>query len=113
MFLNLTPSEAKPASPAQLGGIPEQRLQRYPLAELRIGRTIEYQVAANWKVLCENYNECYHCAGVHPELCAVVPAFRERGGANLDWSHGIPHRQRERLHLHAQRHHDAAARSRG
>jgi Rieske 2Fe-2S family protein len=29
---------------------------------------------------------------VHPELCAVVPAFRERGGANLDWMRGIPHR---------------------
>ena len=43
---------------------------------------IRYEVAANWKVICENYNECYHCGGVHPELCAVVPAFRERGGAN-------------------------------
>jgi Rieske 2Fe-2S family protein len=41
-------------------------------------------------VICENYNECYHCA--HPELCAVVPAFRERGGAGLDWTRGVPHR---------------------
>ena len=47
---------------------------------------------ANWKVVAENYNECYHCAGVHPELCEVVPAFREKGGAGLDWEHGIPHR---------------------
>ena len=30
---------------------------------------------------------------VHPELCSVVPAFRERGGANLDWERGIPHRE--------------------
>jgi Rieske 2Fe-2S family protein len=74
-----------------MAGIPE-RLTRYPLAELRIGHTIEYQVGANWKVLCENYNECYHCGGVHPELCALVPAFRERGGAGLDWLRGIPHR---------------------
>jgi Rieske 2Fe-2S family protein len=29
---------------------------------------------------------------VHPELCAVVPAFRERGGSGLDWARGIPHR---------------------
>jgi Rieske 2Fe-2S family protein len=29
---------------------------------------------------------------VHPELCAVVPAFKDRGGANLDWARGIPHR---------------------
>jgi Rieske 2Fe-2S family protein len=90
IFLNLTPAQAPPLT-AQLAGIPE-RVSRYPLAELRIGQTIRYQVAANWKVLCENYNECYHCGGVHPELCAVVPAFRERGGANLDWARGIPHR---------------------
>jgi glycine betaine catabolism A len=90
VFLNLTPAAATPLL-KQLDGIPG-RLARYPLAELRIGHTLRYEVAANWKVLCENYNECYHCAGVHPELCAVVPAFRERGGANLDWSRGVPHR---------------------
>jgi Rieske 2Fe-2S family protein len=91
VFLNLTPSRAAPLA-EQLAGIPE-RLQRYPLSELRIGATIEYRVAANWKIVCENYNECYHCAGVHPELCAVVPSFRDSGGAHLDWSRGIPHRE--------------------
>jgi Rieske 2Fe-2S family protein len=91
IFLNLTPAGAGSFS-AQAGAAPE-RVQRYPLSELRIGHTIEYQVAANWKVICENYNECYHCAGVHPELCEVVPAFRDRGGSNLDWERGIPHRE--------------------
>jgi Rieske 2Fe-2S family protein len=91
VFLHLTPAEARPLA-AQLAGIPD-RLQRYPLSELCIGVTKRYQVAANWKILCENYNECYHCAGVHPELCAVVPSFRESGGANLDWNRGIPHRE--------------------
>lgn len=90
VFLNLSPATAPPLS-AQLAGIPG-RIERYALAELRIGHTIRYSVAANWKVLCENYNECYHCAGVHPELCAVVPAFRERGGAGLDWVRGVAHR---------------------
>ena len=90
VFLNLTPAAARPLS-EQLAGIPE-RLKRYPLSELRIGHTLRYQVAANWKALCENYNECYHCGGVHPELCAVVPAFRERGGSGLDWERGVPHR---------------------
>ena len=90
IFLNLSPAKAVPLY-AQLAAIPG-RLARYPLSELRIGRTIRYQVAANWKVICENYNECYHCAGVHPELCALVPAFRDRGGANLDWERGIAHR---------------------
>jgi Rieske 2Fe-2S family protein len=91
IFLHLTPAEARPFS-AQMGEIPE-RTQRYPLADLRIGHSITYSVAANWKAICENYNECYHCGGVHPELCSVVPAFREAGGAGLDWVRGVPHRE--------------------
>jgi Rieske 2Fe-2S family protein len=91
VFVHLTPTEAKPL-PSQLAGIPE-RLARYPLATLAIGATIRYQIEANWKIICENYNECYHCGGIHPELCAVVPSFRDAGGANLDWARGIPHRE--------------------
>jgi Rieske 2Fe-2S family protein len=30
-------------------------------------------VAANWKILAENYHECYHCSSIHPELCKVSP----------------------------------------
>jgi len=33
----------------------------------------EYEVAANWKVVVENYHECYHCPLIHPELCQVSP----------------------------------------
>jgi len=33
----------------------------------------EYDVAANWKVIVENYQECYHCSNIHPELCQVSP----------------------------------------
>ena len=74
-----------------LGEIPD-RIVRYPMNELRVGKRFVYEVAANWKVLLENYNECYHCAGVHPELCEVVPAFRKGGGQGLDWDAGIPQR---------------------
>lgn len=75
---------------AQLGAVVE-RTRNYPLAGLRRGLTLRYEVAANWKMLAENYNECYHCAPVHPELCRLVPAFR-RGGTGLDWEGGIQHR---------------------
>jgi Rieske 2Fe-2S family protein len=91
VFLNLTPDGARGLG-AQLGAVPE-RIARYPLAELRRARKIVYEVEANWKVIAENYNECYHCAGVHPELCEVVPAFKQGGGAHLDWDGGIPHRE--------------------
>jgi Rieske 2Fe-2S family protein len=30
---------------------------------------------------------------VHPELCRLVPAFKQRGGGELDWDRGIPHRE--------------------
>ncbi len=94
LFLHLQPDHARrddETLPAALGAIPE-RLARYPLERLVAARTLRYDVAANWKVLLENYNECYHCAGVHPELCALVPSFKQRGGADLDWNRGIPHR---------------------
>ena len=32
---------------------------------------VDYVVAANWKGIVENYNECLHCPGVHPELNAL------------------------------------------
>jgi Rieske 2Fe-2S family protein len=32
-----------------------------------------YQVAANWKILIENYSECYHCTSIHPALCEMTP----------------------------------------
>ena len=90
LFVHLDPVPATTLA-HQLGAIP-QRIARYPLRELRRGARMVYDVAANWKVLAENYNECYHCAGVHPELCEIVPEFRKGGGAQLDWERGIPHR---------------------
>jgi Rieske 2Fe-2S family protein len=91
VFVNLSPETARPFATAL--GAPLERLVRYPLAQLRVARTIRYEVEANWKILCENYNECYHCGPVHPELCSIVPAFRHNGGADLDWARGIPHRE--------------------
>ena len=35
--------------------------------------THTYDAAANWKILTENYHECYHCPTIHPELCSVSP----------------------------------------
>lgn len=41
------------------------------LDRLRPAVTHDYEVAANWKLLVENYHECYHCDETHPELCRV------------------------------------------
>jgi Rieske 2Fe-2S family protein len=93
-FLNLSlPATADEESGVrtQLGPAVE-RTRRYPLAALRTGHGITYDVAANWKLIMENYNECYHCGGLHPELCEIVPDFKQAGGSNLNWEDGIPHR---------------------
>jgi Rieske 2Fe-2S family protein len=94
VFVNLdwAGTEAGPTLIQQLGSAPE-RVKRYPLTDLRIARRIGYTVAANWKVILENYNECYHCGPVHPELCRVVPAFKQKGGIDLDWERGVPHKE--------------------
>jgi glycine betaine catabolism A len=91
VFLNLTPAGAPDLAEA-LHHAP-RRLANYPLEDLRTGPVLSYDVAANWKLILENYNECYHCGPVHPELCEVVPEFRKDGGSHLDWELGIPHRE--------------------
>ena len=50
------------------------RFDRYNLPALRSVQKIEYQVAANWKLIFENYSECYHCPTVHPQLVKLSPA---------------------------------------
>ena len=91
VFVNLSPELAGPLVD-HLDGT-DVRVARYPLDELRCGATFRYEVAANWKIVAENYNECYHCGPIHPELCDLVPSFRRGGGNQLDWEHGIPHRK--------------------
>ena len=48
-------------------------LDPYDVASLALADRHTYEVAANWKVVAENYHECYHCPLIHPELCQVSP----------------------------------------
>jgi glycine betaine catabolism A len=89
VFARLEPAAA-PSLHEALGEIPA-RVAAYQLHSLRIGARLRYEVAANWKVVLENYNECYHCGPVHPELCELVPEFARAGG-DVDWESGVPHR---------------------
>ena len=89
VFAHPTPRDAGSLA-VQLADV-TSRVARYPLDRLVLGRRYTYDVRANWKVLAENYNECYHCGPVHPELSRLVPAFAG-GGADLDWEGGVPHR---------------------
>jgi phenylpropionate dioxygenase-like ring-hydroxylating dioxygenase large terminal subunit len=63
-----TTLEAMPDSPIAL--------ERYDVGSLRVGARRVYDVAANWKIVVENYHECLHCPTVHPELVKLVPLYR-------------------------------------
>jgi glycine betaine catabolism A len=51
----------------------DELLVPYRPEELVPAATHSYEVRANWKVIVENYHECYHCTSIHPELCRVTP----------------------------------------
>jgi Rieske 2Fe-2S family protein len=53
----------------------------YRPGTLQVLASHDYEIAANWKTVVENYQECYHCSMIHPELCAVSPPD---SGSNLD-----------------------------
>jgi glycine betaine catabolism A len=71
---------------ARLGS--PQAIEAYRLGELAVGHRISYDVAANWKLIIENFMECYHCATIHPELTSVLPEFAGGYAAQYYVGHG-------------------------
>ena len=65
IFINLADSPAPLA--AQLGELP-QRFAPWAMQDLQLAHRIEYDVATNWKLVVQNYNECLHCPVIHPLL---------------------------------------------
>jgi len=49
------------------------KFSHWNMSSLQPAKRIEYEVRANWKLMFENYSECYHCPGVHPQLQKVSP----------------------------------------
>jgi Rieske 2Fe-2S family protein len=71
VFVNLAPNPIPLAEWfAPLG----RKFASWKMSELLSARRINYDVSANWKLVFENYSECYHCAGVHPELTKLSPS---------------------------------------
>lgn len=70
IFINLD-QQAEPLA-RYLAELPD--LERYRTDQLRRGARVEYEIRANWKLVCENYNECYHCERVHPQLHRISDA---------------------------------------
>jgi len=68
VFLNLD-AQAPPLA-AQLGDLPA-KFSPWRMQDLRLQKRIEYDVAANWKLIVTNYNECLHCPVLHPMLSRI------------------------------------------
>lgn len=52
-------------------------IENYGIENLQLGESKTYEVEANWKLIIENFMECYHCATIHPELTEVIPEFAD------------------------------------
>jgi phenylpropionate dioxygenase-like ring-hydroxylating dioxygenase large terminal subunit len=71
---------------ARLGDL--ESIEHYDIDNLEVGRRIVYDVKANWKLIVENFMECYHCATIHPELTEVLPEFADGYAAQYFVGHG-------------------------
>jgi glycine betaine catabolism A len=71
VFVNLA-SEEPPPLVEWLGDLPPH-LARFDFSRLRVAHEVVYEVDTNWKFVAENYSECYHCPGIHPQLNKLTP----------------------------------------
>jgi Rieske 2Fe-2S family protein len=61
----------------------EEVVGPYRPQDLTIVDRHSYELATNWKVIAENYQECYHCSTIHPELSRISPPT---SGENLEFA---------------------------
>ncbi|AWD22781.1 aromatic ring-hydroxylating oxygenase subunit alpha [Fuscovulum blasticum] len=70
LFLNLS------VDPGGIGSdVGLATLDNWPMDGLVTGHRWETDLVCNWKSFWENYSECLHCPGIHPELCDMVPIY--------------------------------------
>lgn len=75
IFVNLALNAAPPLLDALREDSVFSRLKNWGLSELRSAFYSRKILDCNWKIFHENFTECFHCPGVHPELCDIVPIY--------------------------------------
>jgi phenylpropionate dioxygenase-like ring-hydroxylating dioxygenase large terminal subunit len=71
-FIFVNPDQdAAPLADA-LGDVPAQLAEILDVNALEFRFRAESELETNWKVSCENFLECYHCAVAHPGFSAAV-----------------------------------------
>ena len=64
-------ADASPLAEA-LGDVPAQLAEIIDVESLEFRFRSEFELETNWKISCENFLECYHCAVAHPGFSAAV-----------------------------------------
>ena len=49
----------------------KNKFNEWQLSSLKTIKEIDYTIKANWKLVIQNYNECYHCPTIHPDLAKI------------------------------------------
>lgn len=78
-------SETAGPSLASCLAFDEDAFRRLDAAKVKEIYRESYDIASNWKVLLENYLECYHCLGAHPELCVTMDVQATYANTGGDW----------------------------
>lgn len=94
VFINL--GDAPEPLASQLGDLPA-RFAPWRMQDLSLAKRIEYDIATNWKLVVQNYNECLHCPVIHPLLnqmhhylgAANVPSTGTYCGGAMGFKDGV------------------------
>ena len=70
IFVNLS---MHPESFADTFAPIRDRFSEWQMDHLKLAHQIVYEIQANWKLIFQNYSECYHCPTVHPLLASLTP----------------------------------------
>ena len=77
-FLFVNPDAHAAPLEEWLGELPAILAQVVDLDAITFHSRVEFGANANWKVVSENFLECYHCATAHPEFSREVDVHPDR-----------------------------------
>jgi Rieske 2Fe-2S family protein len=95
VFVNLADNPA--SSLLESLGEEADLLDNWRMESLVVAHKETHRVACNWKVFWENFLECLHCPGVHPDLCRLVPVYGRGVSSRRDLPADDPLRGATRL----------------
>lgn len=85
VFVNMNPDAGTVEE--QLPGLQAHLRQACPVIDqLQLGARFVTETPANWKVIVDNYLECYHCPNAHPGFADSVQVDQYEHLLNPNWT---------------------------